>query len=99
MLAVEEFYPIEEAAQLPPVPREVAGGGRDGRRRPGVVRVRGVNRVAGGAPVAQRPGVVAAQDVVGDAEDIEAGRSVEVDQRSERKLAVAPGRVGVELAE
>jgi hypothetical protein len=37
--------------------------------------------------------------VVGDAEDVEAGRSVEVDHRPERELAVAPGRVGVELAE
>jgi hypothetical protein len=153
------------------VPPEVAGGERDGRRRPAVVRVRGENRGARGArlahrrgravvhrdeavqpdrngvtgavrvrvvvgeleasheqesvgreragaltldrrevgadvrgvdaraPVPERSRIVAAQDVVGDAENIEAGRSVKVDHRSERKLAVAPGRVGVELGE
>ena len=168
---VEELDPIEEPAQLPPAPREVAGGERDGGRRPGVVRVRGENRGARGArllhrrrrpvvhrdeaaqpdrdgvsgavrvrvvvgeleagheqepvgreraealaldfgevgaggggiharaPVPERPRIVAAQDVVGDAENIEAGRSVEVDHRCERKLAVAPSRVRVELAE
>jgi hypothetical protein len=40
-----------------------------------------------------------AQDVVGDAENIEAGRSGEVDHPSERKLAVAPRRVRVQFAE
>jgi hypothetical protein len=47
----------------------------------------------------ERPRIVAAQDVIGDAEDIETGCSVQVDDRSERKRAVAPSRVGVELAE
>jgi hypothetical protein len=51
------------------------------------------------APVPEWPRIVAAQDVVGDTENIEAGRSVEVDHPSERKLAVAPSRVRVELAE
>ena len=58
-----------------------------------------VRSIDAGAPVPERPGIVGAQDVVGDAEDVEAGRSVEVDHRPERELAVAPGRVGVELAE
>jgi hypothetical protein len=35
------------------------------------------------APVPERPRIVAAQDVVGDTENIEAGRSVEVDHRCE----------------
>jgi hypothetical protein len=35
------------------------------------------------APVLERPRIVAAQDVVGDAENIEAGRCVEVDHRCE----------------
>jgi hypothetical protein len=37
--------------------------------------------------------------MVGDTEDVEARRSVEVDHRAKRKLAVAPARVGVKLAE
>ena len=58
-----------------------------------------VRRVDTRPPVQQRPRIVAAQDVVGDAEDVEAGRAVEVDHRGQRKLTVAPSRVGVELAE
>jgi hypothetical protein len=45
------------------------------------------------------PGIVAAQDVVGHAEDVEARTPVELDQLRERQLAVAPGRVSVELAQ
>jgi hypothetical protein len=37
--------------------------------------------------------------VVGDAEDVEAARAVQVDQLGKRKVAVAPGGVSVELAE
>jgi hypothetical protein len=39
------------------------------------------------------PGIVRAHDVIGHAEDVEAGGSVEVDQLRERELAVAPSRV------
>jgi hypothetical protein len=60
------------------------------------IDVRGVDARA---TVSERPRIIAAQDVVGNTENIEAGRSVEVDHRAERKLAVAPSRVGVELAE
>src|SRR5688572_19311485 len=45
------------------------------------------------------PRVVAPQDVIGDAEDVEPGAAVEVDELPEGQLAVAPSRVGVELAE
>jgi hypothetical protein len=45
------------------------------------------------------PRVGAAQDVVGDAEDVEARAAVEVDELAERELPVAPGGVRVELAE
>jgi hypothetical protein len=51
------------------------------------------------ASVPERPRIVATQDVVGDAEDVEAGGSVKVDHRPEGKLAVTPSRMGVELAE
>jgi len=46
-----------------------------------------------------RPRVVRAQHVVGDAENVEAGSAVEVDQLRHRQLAVAPRRVSVELTE
>jgi hypothetical protein len=42
---------------------------------------------------------VTAQQVVGDAEDVEALPPVEVDELRHRQEPVAPGRVGVELAE
>jgi hypothetical protein len=47
----------------------------------------------------KRPRIVPPQYVVGDTEDVETGRSVKVDQRAKRKLAVAPARVGVKLAQ
>ncbi len=45
------------------------------------------------------PGIARRQDVVGDAEDVEAVPAVEVDELPNRQLAVAPGRMRVELAE
>ena len=50
-------------------------------------------------PFLHAPGIVRAHDVVGDAEDVEAGSSVEIDELGDGELAVAPARVGVELAE
>jgi hypothetical protein len=58
-----------------------------------------VRRIQARTPVPKRPRIVPPQHVVGDTEDIEARRSVEVDHRAKRKLAVAPTRVGVKLAE
>jgi hypothetical protein len=52
-----------------------------------------------GASVACGPRIVVTEDVVGDAEHVEARSSVEIDQLGERQLAVAPRRVGVELAQ
>ena len=49
--------------------------------------------------VVGQPRIVAAVDVVGDAEDVEAVASVQVDELGQRERAVAPPRVGVELAE
>ncbi len=43
--------------------------------------------------------IVCAIGVVGDAQDVEAGRSVEVDDLANREVAVAPRRVCVELRE
>jgi hypothetical protein len=43
--------------------------------------------------------VAAADRVVGDAEDVESAVAVEVDHLLERQAAVAPVRVGMELAE
>jgi hypothetical protein len=37
--------------------------------------------------------------VVGDAEDVEARTPVEVDELAQGELAVAPGRVGMQLTE
>jgi hypothetical protein len=51
------------------------------------------------ARVPKRPRVVAAQDMVRDTEDVEAGPPVEVDHRPQRKLPIAPARVGVQLAQ
>jgi hypothetical protein len=45
------------------------------------------------------PPVVASQQVVGDAEDVEAVPAVEVGELGEGEQAVTPGRVRVELAE
>jgi hypothetical protein len=41
----------------------------------------------------------AANHVVGHAEDVEAATAVQVDHLPERQTAVAPGRVGMELAQ
>jgi hypothetical protein len=49
--------------------------------------------------VLRRPRVVGAQHVIGDAEDVEAGAAVEVDELRHRQLAVAPRGVSVELTE
>jgi hypothetical protein len=43
--------------------------------------------------------IVAAERVVGDGEDVEAKASVKVNQLAQRERAVAPGRMGVQLAE
>jgi hypothetical protein len=45
------------------------------------------------------PRVVGADDVVGDAEHIEATSAVEIDELTNRELAVAPARMRVKLAE
>jgi hypothetical protein len=45
------------------------------------------------------PRVVAPQNVIGDAEDVEPGAAVEVDEIPQGELAVAPRRVRVQLAE
>jgi hypothetical protein len=37
--------------------------------------------------------------VVGDAQDVESAASMEIDELGDREHAVAPARVGVELAE
>jgi hypothetical protein len=47
----------------------------------------------------QVPGIVGAKDVIRDAEDVEAGAAVEIDELPQCQLAVAPGGVGVKLAE
>ena len=46
-----------------------------------------------------QPRVVAADDVIGDADHVEAAAAVEVDQLGHRQLPVAPAGVRVELAE
>jgi hypothetical protein len=86
---------LEAGQEQEPVGRERAGALALDLREVGA----DVGGVDARAPVPERPRIVAAQDVVGDTENIEAGRSVEVDHRCERKLAVAPSRVRVELAE
>ena len=43
--------------------------------------------------------IVAANDVIGDAEHVEAGLTVGIDELTDRLRTVAPGRVGVELAQ
>jgi hypothetical protein len=91
-VVVSEF---EAGHEQKPVGRERADALALDLREVGV----DVGRIDAGAPVPERPRIVAAQDVVGDAENIEAGRSVEVDHPSERKLAVAPRRVRVQFAE
>ena len=53
-----------------------------------------IARMTGGVDVTPvRP------SVIGDAKDVEAGATLEVDERGERQLSVTPGRVRVELAE
>ena len=65
----------------------------------------GVDRgeVRGEAPfvdarLGHAPGVVRADDVIGDAENVEAVAAVEIDELAEPKLPIAPRRMGVELA-
>jgi hypothetical protein len=43
--------------------------------------------------------VIAPERVVGHAEDVEARSTVEIDELPQRERSVAPGRVGVELAQ
>jgi hypothetical protein len=45
------------------------------------------------------PGIARRQDVIRDAEDVEAVPAVEVDELRNRELAVAPGRMRVQLTE
>src|SRR5205814_4773808 len=52
-----------------------------------------------GPSVGGGPGIVLAQHVVGDAEDVEPGASVEIHELGKRQFAVAPRRVSVELAQ
>ena len=47
----------------------------------------------------RQPGVTAAHAVVGDTEDVEAARAVEIDGLPQAEIPVAEGRVAVELAE
>src|SRR5262249_36546479 len=62
-------------------------------------------RVAIGSDTAVRPlqgvepRVIGTDSVIADTEDIEAPASVQIDDLSHGEPAVAPGRVGVELAE
>ena len=64
--------------------------------------IRGVvlERDADVAPVAcTEPGVVGANDVVRDAEDVESTGADEVDELAHGECTVAPRRVGVQLGE
>ena len=45
------------------------------------------------------PGIVGANYVVRDAEDVEASNADEVDELTHRERAVAPGRMGVQFRE
>jgi len=45
------------------------------------------------------PGIVRANDVVGDAEHVEAVASIQVDELGDAQCTVAPVRVGMKLAE
>ena len=47
----------------------------------------------------RQPGVIAAHAVVGDTEDVEAARAVEINGLPQAEIPVAEGRVAVELAE
>ena len=51
------------------------------------------------ARLGHAPGVVGADDVIGDTENVEAVAAVEIDELAEPKLAIAPRRMGVELAQ
>ena len=51
------------------------------------------------SPSSALPGIVATHDVVGHAQHVEAVPPVQVDELGHRQRAVAPARVGVELAE
>jgi hypothetical protein len=86
---------LEAGHEQEPVGRERAGALALDLRKIGA----DVGGVDARAPVLERPRVGAAEDVVGDAENVEGGRSIQVDHRRERKLAVAPSRMRVELAE
>jgi hypothetical protein len=75
-----------------------SGALRLGRELPQVLGVfRSVEPT--GRRIGCQPRVVAARNVVGDAEDVEAGASVEVDELADAQGAVAPVRMRVELAE
>jgi hypothetical protein len=86
--------------QLKPRDEEQAVG------RPGAVglafdraEVVGERRSAGHLPARVAVGRVVPADMVGHAENVETVLPVEIDELGERQLAVAPRRVGVELAE
>jgi hypothetical protein len=72
--------------------------GRDERRARAPRRLSADRREVGGVALL-RDHLAAGNHVVGDAEDVEAATAVQVDDLLKRQVAVAPCRVGVELAE